>query len=166
MSSAAAQVRELLAAPMHARGIYDQQYQLHRLVTEQIEEPVAVNDLGHIAFDNPDRVVDLWGLGDSGARVARFEAADGWMAQIMDERDVEVAIVYKPWFSGSIPKDWILVAKQYNPLSEGGPALRTVHLYATDEAAADRLAAALDRFEPTFPDRTTYEIFRPAPAAG
>jgi hypothetical protein len=146
---------------VRAQGIYDQQYQMHRLITEELREPVAVNDLGHVAYANPYRVVDLWGLGDHGARRLRAAGEPGWLGELMDERGVSIAMVYSSWFGDDLPADWILVGRMRNPDLQGGPAEDTVDLYATDDAAARRLREALERFEPSDPDRTVVELVEP-----
>ena len=54
--------------PAAALSIHEQQHQMHRFATRYFPHPVAVNDLGWVAYDNDQRVLDLWGLGSEAAR--------------------------------------------------------------------------------------------------
>ena len=52
----------LLTIPVAANNIYEQQFQMHRFATGWWKKPIAVNDLGWVAFRNDAYVLDLWGL--------------------------------------------------------------------------------------------------------
>lgn len=152
-----------LRSDVAARNIYEQQYQMSRLVADHYRGPVGVNDIGLVSLDNPYPVLDLWGLGSEEARIARRTDPSGvWMKTLADRHGVGLAMVYDAWFP-KIPESWIRVAD----LRLAGPRESAwgddVAFYAT---GADRVAAidaALDRWEPTLPPGVVLTR-RPAPA--
>jgi hypothetical protein len=148
-----------LDAPDRARSIHDQQYQMHRFAG-QLGEPVAVNDLGHVAYESEEEVLDLWGLGDEEARRARAAAEPGWMADLLADRGIEVAMIYRSWFGAAVPDSWIRVGRFVNP-NPGAPAEQAVEVYATTPEAAERVRAQLARFEPSDPERTQIVVLEP-----
>lgn len=56
-------VRDLFTLPVAANNVYEQHYQMHRFAADFYAKPVAVNDLGLVSYQNPNYVLDLWGLG-------------------------------------------------------------------------------------------------------
>ncbi len=56
-------VKTTIQTPIAARGIYHQQFQMHRFATDFYKQPVAVNDLGWVSYKNDAFVLDLQGLG-------------------------------------------------------------------------------------------------------
>ena len=63
--------------PAASRGIYDQQYQMSVFARQLYDRPVAVNDLGLVAYKNPNFVLDLWGLGSEKVRKAKLAGQYG-----------------------------------------------------------------------------------------
>lgn len=142
-------------APGAARNIYEQQYQIARFVRASYPgQAVAVHDIGAVAFYGDARVLDLWGLADDD--VFRLTRAGAYDPAARDElcrrRGVRVAIVYPSAFdaTGGLPPGWRRVetwTTQDMVIKTGD----TVGFYATDPAAAEELARALDRFAPRLP---------------
>ncbi len=131
-------------------GIYSQQRNMSRFVSEVYKKPVAVNDLGYVAWNNSDYVLDLWGLASYRALRTRLDNPyDGWAGDLMKERGVELAMIYDKWIKEGIGKDWIKVGQlQYT----GDAAFLgdfDVSFYATNELAAQAIRAQLDEFKPT-----------------
>ena len=148
---ASVDVHRSVRADLAARNIYEQQHQMHRLAADFYRAPVAVNDLGEVAFDNPYPVLDLWGLGSEEARLARRDDPSGrWMAGLADRHRVGLAMIYDACFP-RIPDGWVRRAT----LRLGGPlesaAFDAVALYATSPGAVAGVDAALDRWGPTLP---------------
>ena len=79
-----------LQTPLAARNIYDQQYQMGLFAQQLYKHPVAVNDLGLVAYKNPNFVLDLWGLGSEKVRKAKLAGTYGpeQMAAFADEDHV------------------------------------------------------------------------------
>lgn len=142
-----------LRTPRASENIYQQQYQMHRFAADFLRGPVAVNDLGWVAFDNPYPVLDLWGLGNDEARTARQTGDRQWPGGLVARHGSAVVMVYSDRIAagGHLPADWRLAARLYL----GGPAVTPagsiVDFYATPAADAARLDCALDSFAATLP---------------
>jgi hypothetical protein len=132
------------------RGIYEQQYQMHRFVVDFYRKPVAVNDLGWVSFHNPNYVLDLWGLASEPARKARMEDPEpGWPAALTASHNVGLAMIYARWFSGVLPRSWTPVAVlrvRHAPISA---ADAEVTFYATSPESLSAVHGALQGFVPT-----------------
>ncbi len=144
--------------PFAARGIYDQQFQMHRFAADVYNRPVAVNDLGLVSYRNDNFVLDLWGLGSE--RVRRLKRANAFDATQIDRlaRDyhVGVAMVFEPWFQGGLPRDWRRVAV----LRTRGAfaACDRVTFFVTPTGNLDQVNAALLKLKPTLPARDSLDI--------
>jgi hypothetical protein len=147
-------VRTTLLTPRAAGEIYLQQFQMHRFAVDFWQKPVAVNDLGWVAYGNPNYVLDLWGLGSETARVARAKAGSdpAWMERLVQQHHVGLAMIFSEWFP-TLPADWAEVAT-LTLKRDGKPVIageRTVTFFATTPAAREELEGALKRFAPTLP---------------
>jgi hypothetical protein len=151
-------------SPIASRGIYEQQYQMHRFVTEFYEHPVAVNDLGWVSYRNPNYVLDLWGLGSEEARKMRLAREPDWMVHLTQEHHVGVAMIYAQWFGEDIPAGWRRFAVLKTPHRTA--ASFPVTFYVTSPEALADASAALRKFTAVLPagDEVTI-IDQPARAA-
>jgi len=134
------------------RTIHLQQHQMARLAQDFAKTKVAVNDLGWVAWSNPNYVLDLWGLASNEAREARiFNPVDGWAGDLTRAQDVPLVMVYNHWIDEGLSDDWVplggLVVKEYTAFI-GSPV---VHFYASDAQYVDQLNAALAEWAPTLP---------------
>jgi hypothetical protein len=77
---------------------------MHRFVQEFHDGSVAVNDLGWVAYRNPDYVLDLWGLGFAEAGMRRQEGDLGYVEDLVDRYSVPLLMVYDT--EGGL-KNWI-----------------------------------------------------------
>ena len=140
----------LITLPVACNNIYAQQYQMHRFATDYYNKPVAVNDLGYVAYGNANPVLDLRGLASKTALLhRRHKDPPGWMSELAARRDVDLAMIYDTWFY-AIPDDWIKVGE----LRMQGPIIiveGAVSFYAADPDAQQDIARALDTFLPTLP---------------
>jgi len=149
--------------PLAANNIYEQQFQMHRFATEFYGAPVAVNDLGWVAYRNSEYVLDLWGLGSETARRARLSrSTPGWIEKLAADHGVGLAMVYDAWFQDQTPASWRAMARLYLGRTAITPAYGVVTFYATPLADRDRLVDQLHRFRPTLPEGVRLEI-EPAP---
>jgi hypothetical protein len=131
--------------PLASRNVYEQQYQMHRFVTEQYHAPVAVNDIGWVSYGNDAYVLDLWGLAAPSVQAARASGRAEWMDTLVRSRGVELAMLYRHWF-GNLPSSWRWVATRRlggRPVTAAG---RSVTFYATEPRAVPRLTALLTEF--------------------
>jgi hypothetical protein len=150
-------VKAAAQTPLAAEGIYHQQYQMHRFATEFYREPVAVNDLGWISYQNPAFVLDLQGLGSEPVRRLRasraFDAAR--MAELTSRYNIGLVMIYKSWFP-DIPSTWREVAVLHaKSLTAANPE---VAFFATPDADMERVSQALAEFRPTLPQGVTLDI--------
>lgn len=144
-------VTAALRTPVAARSIYAQQYQMGRFVAEAYPMPVAVNDLGLVAYRSPDYVLDLFGLGSETVRqlkvAGRYEEAA--IAGLVEARAVPFAMIYSAWFAGRLPRGWCHVATLVTP--PGSVAFGGVAFFATRPDAVAPLGAAIAGFAPSLP---------------
>lgn len=154
----------LIKTPLAARNIYSQQYQMHRFVTSFWRAPVAVNDLGWVAYKNPDYVLDLLGLGSDKARRAYSERDRVWFERKPLEMNVGMAVIYKSFFPGFLPEQWSELAV----LSAEGPRITVasakVSFFLIDPAMRERAETALRDFAATLPPGVSLEILPTIPA--
>lgn len=141
----------VLHTPLAARNIYLQHYQMQRLAQTHYGAPVAVNDLGLVAYHNPHYVLDLWGLASAEALRARKEERPAeWMAALARERGVRLAMIYDDWYEDK-PATWIAVGQLVFTGKRVTAANRVVSVYATDAESAPRVRAALTALDRDLP---------------
>lgn len=141
-----------VVAPQGSAAIYAQQRQMGRFVDDFWKAPVAVNDLGHVVYDNPYYVLDLWGLANAGALEARLRGDDPlWADKLAARYGVKVAMIYDHWLGQHIGPDWVEVAELKLTIPQGTLGGPVVSFYATDADAVAPLRAALEKFAPTLP---------------
>ena len=147
-----------LVSPFGARNIYDQQYQMGRFAQAFYMRPVAVNDLGLVAYKNPNFVLDLWGLGSEQVRRAKLagEYSPARMAALAASYDVGLVMIYDSWFPQGLPMDWTKVAVLHTNLVTAAGS--DVAFYRTPAVDAADVTRALEAFAPTLPARDSLEI--------
>lgn len=123
--------------------------------------PVAVNDLGLVAYRNPNFVLDLWGLGSEKVRKAKLAGQYGpdQMAALADEYQVGLVMIYDSWFPLGIPATWKKVAILHT--DNVTAAVGDVAFYTTPAADAERVATALNSFKTLLPPRDYLEMVKP-----
>ncbi|MGH3507632.1 MAG: hypothetical protein ACRDO2_10560 [Nocardioidaceae bacterium] len=146
---------DTMLAPTASQEIYQQQGQMARFVEDYWRRPVAVNDIGLVSLRPDVRVVDLWGLADREARIARFEGEPDWLAQTVRSNQVELVMVYEPVFGAHVPSGWKKVAELTRDDPKIGWWWATVSFFATEESAVSPLCTAVDEFAQTTPAGST-----------
>jgi len=148
----------LTRGPRGSEATYQQQYQFARFLAGSGSRPVAVNDIGAVAYYSGRPIVDLFGLGTSEIAELRrngaFSTSD--IARITRRAGVDVAVVYEQRFTGatSLPSSWTRVAR-WRSSEAVSVAQDTVAFFAMDREGADRLDAALRQFTPSLPAGVT-----------
>jgi hypothetical protein len=133
------------------RAIHFQQAQMARIAQEVLQEPVAVNDIGRVAWGNPHHVLDLWGLASGEARRLRVGGSPpGWADALVREAGVRVAMIYDDWLGHAIGPDWVRVAN-LRTLEPGVLGAQEVAIYAADPLFAPELRARLSEFAADLP---------------
>jgi hypothetical protein len=131
-----------LQTPAAASDVWHQQWIMGDLAAE-LDEPIAVNDLGLVSLRSHQYILDLWGLGSFDALKARATGqAPDWIRDLMRRRQVSYAFVYDQFFP-VLPPEWIRVGELR--LKGGRPAVSSnlVTLYAVDLIHAERLGQVL-----------------------
>lgn len=146
-------INTLLSTPTAAANIYQQQYQMHRFVTEYYQNPVAVNDIGYVSYHNDRYVLDLWGL-SSYETLRRYYKQPDWLATIAHDYDINLIMVYEKEFD--IPKNWIKLGELRLGVPLVSAADSRVSFYASHESAISEIYAALQRFVPTLPGNAKF----------
>ena len=149
-----------LRTPAAARDVYEQQYQMHRFVSNWYNAPVAVNDLGWVSYRNPNYVLDLWGLASYEALEQRKSAVDAeWMAVLAEKHNIKLVMIYTEWFS-SVPSSWIPVAHlrlSGKATVVGGDIVTFYVLAPTD---VDTIRTDLEEFKATLPKGVRLDILQ------
>jgi hypothetical protein len=152
-----------LYTPLASNNIYEQQAQMARFMSTEFPNiPVAVNDLGLVAYRHNGPVLDLIGLGNNEVLRARREGrfTEAFIEDIARRRGVEIAIIYDDWVRA--PRTWIKVAEWHSLRRQITRAGDTVAFYATSHPAAERLAARMNTFQRTLPSSVEVRIFQSA----
>ena len=90
------------------RAINQQQGEMARFAKDFVKAPVAVNDLGYVAWANPDYVLDLFGLASADALNLRLSgAATGWADPLAETKGVRVAMIYDHWVGDALGPGWV-----------------------------------------------------------
>jgi hypothetical protein len=141
----------LLTTPVAAQNIYEQQRQMHEFVTRYWKAPVAVNDIGYVAFQNDQYVLDLWGLASEDARQLRQAGDRGLLEKLTEKHGIQLAVIYEKAFPGLSPADWRKVAELRLSTRAITPADDRVAFFVTgfDPARCSRVAGELVVFART-----------------
>ncbi len=107
-----------------SKGIYLQQFQMARFLKENNIGNIGANDIGLIAYQNDNYVLDFWGLAYHEAYKQRKQSSStvSWMAQLATSNDVGMVMIYPKWFN-AVPAEWVLLAKltlHIKPVTVGG----------------------------------------------
>jgi len=156
----------LMLTPVAANNIHEQQYQMHRFVTGFYRDTVAVNDLGYVSFHNDRYVLDLWGLGSERARRLRQGDARDWMAPLVAENGIGLAMVYEDWFAHGLPDAWRRVGRLKLGKRNISASRSVVSFYATAPARCPAILEALEAFKPSLPAGVVLDIEQGACATG
>lgn len=145
-------------------AIAQQQGQIARLAKEFAKVPVAVNDLGYAAWQNPRYVLDLWGLASPEALEARRSgAASGWAGPLVAAKGVKLAMMYDDWLNGAVPDDWIRLGVFHLDIPTAFLGGRDVTFYATDPAYVGQLKARIDQWAIELPARASFQLAESRP---
>jgi len=136
--------RAIAALPAGAHTIPVQQGEMARFAQDYLDAPVAVNDVGRVAWANPNFVLDLWGLSSREAREIRLNHPEpGWAGRLTAARNVPVAMVYDHWFEDGIGADWVRVGQLDLTIPRQFLGGASVAVYATSPDHVDMVRTKL-----------------------
>lgn len=134
-----------LSTPLASAAVYNQQYPMSQ-IAQRLNAPVAVNDLGLVALNSRQYVLDLWGLGNLEAlKLRKSEHGPQWIKDLMDRKKVHYAFVYDEWFPER-PDNWIKVGELQMNIPKIATAFNHVAFYATDETSAQTLKDVMQAY--------------------
>jgi hypothetical protein len=148
-----------LLTPTGARNIYQQQYQMHRFAVEYWRQPVAVNDLGLVSYDNPDYVLDLYGLDSEEVRRMRMTYGrydEKALSMLVERNNVSLIMVYEELFKPIIPDDWHKIAVLNTSCVTASSD--QVSFYITPKADRTEALEMLHQFAKTLPKGAVLKI--------
>lgn len=149
----------VFAVPLRSNNTFEQQYQMHRFLTQIHQAPVAINDLGLTTYRNPNYVLDLLGLGNEAARVALLKRAPGWMDTLVQEREIPLVMIYeRPLFEPYIPQTWTKIATLYRSRPSASPEIGKVAFFATSPEVLPELREKLAAFQAILPAEVRLKI--------
>ena len=150
-------VLHALAAAPGMLGIYEQQFQMSRLVAECWRRPVALNDIGLVGWRGGSYVLDLFGLVQTESLRAFRERRDPeWMTPLVRKNRVGMAAVYDTWYLKK-PAGWVKVGTLATSRPYPYLGANTVDIWATSPEEVPAVRAALEKFAPTLPQKVTLE---------
>jgi hypothetical protein len=135
-----------LLTPQACLNTQRQQVVLAELA-RQLQRPVAVNDLGLVAWRSGQYVVDLWGLGSPEVLARRLQHTvppEVWMDEVTRAKGVQQAFVFDVWFP-KVPPGWIKAGELRLNVQKVILPSKTVSLYATTPQAVQDLHEAMRR---------------------
>ena len=153
-----AAVSGLFTIHVAANNIYEQQYQMHRFAADYIQGPVAVNDIGYVAYENPNYVLDLWGLASKGAlKFRRTQSGSKWIRQLVKKHTVKVAMIYKGRFP-QIPEEWIELGELRLSKPLITPAESSVTFYVTEKKYLSGIKPLLAAYVDSLPSKSLFIV--------
>lgn len=134
--------------------IYEQQFQMARLLQRFGSSVVAANDIGAMSYLAAVEVIDLYGLATLEVGNAKLGKSYGlpFIDSFTHDKRAKLAIVYDPWFEqyGGLPRSWVKVGEwtiQENVIVGG----RTVSFYVIDPSFCATLVFGLRAFSSQLP---------------
>ncbi len=144
--------------PKGPRSIHNQQGQMAVFAKDYLKDRVAVNDLGSVAWNNPNYVLDLWGLASSEALKLRLsDPVAGWADQLITRYNVPAAMIYDGWIREGVGADWVLMGKLVLKEPRGFLGGDRVSFYATGPEHVAQMQDALRGWVSTLDPLTYFE---------
>ncbi len=149
---------DLLLVPLASNNIYEQHFQMRRFAAEFYPKPVAVMDLGCVAYRNPNYVLDLSGLASYEAR-KHLQNADSpvWMDRMAEKYSVTWAMVYDiP--AVPVPEHWRRMGTMKLGKRRITPAGAVVAFYAITDSAYQDILGLLPAFQQSLPRGVVFQV--------
>ena len=145
----------LLQSP---NAIFLQQRQMSDFAKDYMKTPVAVNDLGWVAWANPNYVLDLFGLGSTEALNNRITKTEpGWGGPLAKRHDVRFAMIYDSWMHEVVGENWVRIGSLVLEEDLGFVGDSKVAFYATSPEYVEQVLDALREWVPKLHSGTHFE---------
>ena len=145
--------------PLASNNIFEQQYQMHRLVQALAPIRVAVRDLGWVAFRNPGYTLDLNGL--ASRRVLSVLRTPGkpadWVDRLLEEHAIELVAVPAHWGERHARPRWERLGTLELSRPRVTPTTRRIAFYALEPRVAGRVRSVLRGYRAGLPRRITLQ---------
>lgn len=138
------------------RAIYLQQYEMGRFARDFWKKPIGANDIGLVGYQNPHQVLDLVGLSDRKARMARWSPDRDALDRYVRSQPVDLLMVYRGWFYTG---NWTPVGELFRPkglTSLGDPSVLFLTPYPEK---ATSIRKVLKEWAKTLPEGATFTIY-------
>ncbi|QMU57054.1 MAG: hypothetical protein GKR98_01865 [Boseongicola sp.] len=137
-----------------------QQKEMGRLAKQSDIGNIAVNDLGHVTWQNPNYVLDLWGLASAEALETRLseQAPDGWARDLTDDKDVSLIMIYDRWFENAVSPEWTRLGTLTTDVPLAFIGDYEVAFYASSSADVPKLTSAIMDWQQNLPERASFEF--------
>jgi hypothetical protein len=149
-----ARIALLTSLPLASSNTYRQQYQIGRFMDRYYDgKPIAVQDLGYIAFLHDGPVVDLNGLGSHEVlELMQDDRLDRRaMERLIERNRVQAIALFADAYGIRLPENWVPVGEWQLGQKKVSPLYSTVTFYAPSEAQAAKLARQLRDFRAELP---------------
>ncbi len=158
MATAWCYLPALVMTPGGAANIYEQQYQMHRFVSEHYPKPFAVLDIGWVSVGrkHDGYVVDLLGLASNEAVRQRDKSAE-WLDDVTRRHDAGLAMIYVEAFK-RVPQSWTKVGRLELSSQRMTASYSAVNIYATGVGDKADIMSRLSAFKPKLPAGVKLEI--------
>ena len=143
-----------------SQSVWREQGQMSRLMHDFYKGPVAINDLGLVAYrrDPNDYVLDLVGLGSPEVfNMLVHHSLKQHLGDLTREHRIGLVAVYPEWMKAIAP-EWRPLAKLCAAGWQWGPASPRVMFYSTPDTDLPAMQATLASFRATLPPGSTMEL--------
>jgi hypothetical protein len=136
-------LQSLALTPRATKNVFEQQVQLGRFFSRYYPgRPIAVNDIGAVAWLSSSRILDIVGLATQPvADLKRHKALDAAAMERLT-KEVDAIAIYADIFEPIVPGSWVKVG-EWTITDVVGVSGKTVTFFAPDAPRAARLVAAL-----------------------
>jgi hypothetical protein len=136
--------RYMLLNPAASWDVRNQMCRTEEIVASApVKEYVILNDVGCTTFYTDNPIIDLYGLTSYETRLlgGKTKVTKQDIAHLAQSHGAKMAIIYKTWFEGRIPDEWIPVGHWTVTWPMAYGADKTVTVYATSPAFRQEIAA-------------------------
>lgn len=138
-----------------ALAVYQQQYQMMRLVRDYWHDSLAVNDIGLAGLGTDAYVLDLVGLANPEVLQSWEQQLPDWPNRIIRSKGIPLIIIYRSWFDAATRASWTPVGELFRatPTSMGDSSVLFLTPYP--ERVAD-IHKALKAWAQSLPEGSRY----------